>query len=259
MLAKLQAAGAAAVIQYGSSIAESQAYIERVLLPQDPGGIFVPPFDHPDIWAGNSTVMHEIGEQLGSAPDVVVCSVGGGGLLNGIMQAIDERGWTDEVQVLAMETTGADSLNQALRAGEVITLPKITSAATSLGCVRVSSKTFELAQRPNVSSLVLDDAEAAKGCCQLFEHEGLMVELTVGVNVPVCYDGLLQEVLGDRKTLNSTSKVVIVVCGGSDISLDMLAAWREAMMEPSMAGIGHKMAVDVAAAPLGVAQVASEA
>jgi L-serine/L-threonine ammonia-lyase len=116
MIDKLRTAGAAAVIQYGSNIAESQAYIERVLLPQDLGGVFVPPFDHPDIWEGNATVMREIAEQSGGAPDVVVCSVGGGGLLNGIMQAIDERAWNDKVQVLAMETIGADSLNQALRA-----------------------------------------------------------------------------------------------------------------------------------------------
>ena len=51
---------------------------------------------------------------------MVVCSVGGGGLLNGIMQAVDEKGWSRDgngVEVLAMETLRADSLNQSLRAG----------------------------------------------------------------------------------------------------------------------------------------------
>jgi len=242
MIAALWAMGAAAVIQHGTSIAESQAYIETVLLPADPDGVFVPPFDHPLVWDGNATVMREIVEQVDGDPDVVICSVGGGGLLNGVMQALDEAHLDDKVQVIAMETEGADSLNQALRAGELITLPKITSAAKSLGCVRVSQKTFEYAQRFNVSSVVLSDAEAAKGCCVLAEQERLMVELTVGVNVPVCFDERLQKILGSRKTLDSSSKVVIVVCGGNDISVEMLMEWRAAMMEVESVQ-GHGMEV----------------
>lgn len=230
MVAKLWAMGATAVIQHGASIAEAQEYIQTVLLPQDPNGVFVPPFDHPDIWEGNATAMREIAEQLGGKPDVVVCSVGGGGLFNGIMQALDERGWSDEVEVLAMETEGAHSLNASLRAGQLITLPRITSRATSLGVVRVCQQTFDYAQRPNVTSIVLPDAEAERGCCLLAEHEKMMVELTVGVNIPVCYENFLPRVLGSRKTLDASSRVVIVVCGGNDISIEMLMAWRRAML-----------------------------
>ena len=89
--------GETEVIQQGSSIAEAQEYFHKVLLPCDPTGGFVPPFDHPDNWEGNATTVREIVEQLGSKPDVVVCSVGGGGLLNGIMQVIDKNGWGSDV------------------------------------------------------------------------------------------------------------------------------------------------------------------
>lgn len=230
MIAKLWAMGVTAVIQHGSTIAEAQEYIINTILPADPAGIFVPPFDHQDIWDGNATIMQEIAAQLGEKPDVVVCSVGGGGLLNGIMQVIDDKGWSNDVQVLAMETDGADSLNQSLKAGQLITLPRITSQATSLGVVKVAEKTLEYAQRPNVTSVVLSDDEAARGCCLLAEHERMMVELTVGVNVPVCYDGVLQKLLASKKTINKDSKVILIVCGGNDISLDMLMAWRMAML-----------------------------
>lgn len=247
MVAKLWAMGATAVIQHGSSIAEAQEYAQKTLVPADRTGVYVPPFDHEDIWEGNASVMREISEQLAmeadgcgdGRPDVVVCSVGGGGLFNGIMQTIDEKGWShdgDGVEVLAMETLGADSLNQSLRAGELVTMAKITSQATSLGVVRVSEKTFEYAQRENVTSLVLSDQEAARGCCLLAEHERMMVELTVGVNVPVCYGGFLQRVLAAKgKTLDRSSKVVIVVCGGNDICIDMLVAWRNAMLDEESA------------------------
>lgn len=231
MVRNLWAMGAAQVIQHGTSIAAAAEYIHNTLLPQDQYGVFVPPFDHPDIWEGNATVMREITEQLNDKPDVVVCSIGGGGLMNGIMQVIDENKWNDDVDVLAMETEGADSLNQSLQANQLITLPRITSQATSLGVVRVSQKTFDYAQRPNVTSIVLSDAEAARGCCLLAEHERMMVELTVGVNVPVCYDGFLQRVLAQRKTITPESKVVLIVCGGNDISIEMLMQWRNTMME----------------------------
>lgn len=251
MIANLWAMGASSVIQHGANIAEAQRHIQETLLPQDPTGVFVPPFDHPDIWEGNATVMREIAEQLGGKPDVVVCSVGGGGLLNGIVQVIDENEWTD-VEVVATETSGADSLSKSLLAGELVTLPKITSQATSLGVVRVSEKTFEYAQRSNVRSLVLTDAQAARGCCLLAEHERMMVELTVGVNVPVCYDGLLQQLLGSRKTLDKASKVVIVVCGGNDISIEMLMTWRKTMLDEEV--VQHPEPVSSA---LGMTMVAS--
>lgn len=230
MIRNLWAMGATSVIQEGNSIAEAQEYIHRVLLPCDPHGVFVPPFDHPDIWEGNASMMREIIEQLGDKPDVIACSVGGGGLLNGIMKVLDEKEWSD-VEILAMETEGADSLSQALQAGQLITLPRITSQATSLGVVRVSEKTFEYAHRPNVKSIVLSDAEAARGCCLLAEHERMMVELTVGVNVPICYNGFLQKALAARKIIDQSSKVVIVVCGGNDVGIEQLMTWRTAMLD----------------------------
>jgi threonine dehydratase len=75
--------------------------------------IYCPPFDHPDIWSGNSTCMHEIAQQMPSqsAPDVLICSVGGGGLINGICQAMDDLNM-HSTTVLAMETAGAESLNK---------------------------------------------------------------------------------------------------------------------------------------------------
>ncbi|THZ81765.1 tryptophan synthase beta subunit-like PLP-dependent enzyme, partial [Aureobasidium pullulans] len=89
MIAKIWAMGVSKVIQHGSTIAEAQEYILNTLLPADPTGVFVPPFDHQDIWDGNATVMQEIASQLGDKPDVVVCSVGGGGCVYVGMASVD--------------------------------------------------------------------------------------------------------------------------------------------------------------------------
>jgi L-serine/L-threonine ammonia-lyase len=127
-----------------------------------------------------------------------------------------------------METVGADALAQSLDADEHITLPAITSIATSLGAIRVSERAFELARegRANgtILNAVLTDAEAAMGCWRLADDERLLVDIACGVNVAICYGGRLQRILG--RAVKAEEKIVIVLCGGSGISIELLEAWR---------------------------------
>jgi L-serine/L-threonine ammonia-lyase len=169
--------------------------------------------------------MHEIAAQMPSDPaDIIICSVGGGGLLNGVAQALDQLSLTDRTTVIGVETAGAESMQAALQAGQLVTLPRITSQATSLGCARVTQQTLDYAQRANMRSVVLPDAEAAMGCWRLADDERIMVELACGVNVALCYDGRLERALGRK--VRPDEKVVIVLCGGSNVTVDMLAEWR---------------------------------
>ena len=70
--------------------------------------------------------MDEVAAQLhGLTPDLVVLSVGGGGLMNGVLAGMQRVGWT-AVPVLAMETEGAHSLNACVRANRWVQLDKIT-------------------------------------------------------------------------------------------------------------------------------------
>ncbi len=218
MIAKIKTAGASEVIQHGASWAEADKFMREELLAKNPNGVYVPPFDHKDVWDGAATIIEELKEK----PDAVVCSVGGGGLLCGLQLGLERRGWED-VSLLALETRGAHSLATSLKERKLVTLPEITSTANSLGAKRVAEKTFELAQRKNVRSVVLSDAEAAMGCWRLADDERLIVEPACGVNVALCYDGRLKKLLPN---LTKESKVVVIVCGGSDITLDRLCAFR---------------------------------
>ncbi|RDW64967.1 hypothetical protein BP6252_10618 [Coleophoma cylindrospora] len=222
---RLYSMGASAVITYGKNLAEADAYLKNTILKDDPLGIYVPPFDHEDIWAGNATVMQEIGWQMDHA-DAVICSVGGGGLLCGVVEGLGRLGWND-TEVVAVETAGADSLAHSLRAGANMTLPGITSAATSLGCVRVAEKAYEYSAAPGgaVRSVVLTDAEAAAACVRFADEERTMLELACGVNIAVIYKGILKQVL--HRKLTPESKVVVILCGGSNVTLEILEGWRQ--------------------------------
>ena len=225
MLAKLKAAGATRVVQIGASWTEADKHLREVELKNDPNGIYIPPFEHPKIWEGAATMIDEIADQMRGidGPDIVVCSVGGGGLFAGVMQGLD-RNYDQDVKVLAMETRGADALNLSLKAGKLITLPAITSIAASLGALTVSETAFRYAQRQNVVSAVVEDREAAMGCWKFLDDERTLVEPSCGASMVVCYDGRLKQVVPE---LTPKSKVVIVVCGGSSTTMDTLVEYKQ--------------------------------
>ncbi|KAB8337074.1 hypothetical protein FH972_021378 [Carpinus fangiana] len=227
MIAKLRTAGAADVVQVGASWKECDHHLRTEIVAKDPTGVYVPPFDHEDIWEGNSTLATEIYQQMPHGtrpPAAVVCSVGGGGLFSGVQIGLERVGWQD-VPVLALETEGAASLAASLKANQLVTLPAITSQATSLGATRVAARAFEEAKKPNVRSVVLSDAEAAMGCWRLADDERMLVEMACGINVALCYDGKLEAVLGRK--IEQHEAVVIVLCGGSNVTLEMLNTWRQ--------------------------------
>ena len=230
MIAKLRLAGAADVIQVGESWVEADAYLREVVLRDDKNGVYVPPFDHEEVWRGNATIVKEVRAQLrkmGEVPEelhAMVCSVGGGGLLNGVVQGLDDFYLWHRVDVVAVETKGAESLYKSLQWGELVTLKEITSIATSLGAKRVSQKTFENGCRKNVHSVVVSDAVACMGSWRFADDERMMVEPACGASLALCYDGRLKKALPH---LTGDSMVVIVVCGGSKVTVAELDRWRE--------------------------------
>jgi L-serine/L-threonine ammonia-lyase len=83
--------------------------------------------------------------RTGQKPDAIVLSVGGGGLLAGIAEGLHRNGW-DDIPIIAVETEGAASFHQAVKAGHPVQLAEITSIATSLGAKRVCEKSVQWAK-----------------------------------------------------------------------------------------------------------------
>ena len=106
---------------------------------------------------GVATVIHESAKQLPEKPGMVVVSVGGGGLLSGVLQGMHDVGWTD-VPLVAMETKGAHSFDAAIQAGELVTLDAITRWVSEiynfgiLACWLAFKKKLDL-RRKNIVSL----------------------------------------------------------------------------------------------------------
>ncbi|CAI7631791.1 unnamed protein product [Penicillium pancosmium] len=246
MINKLHQAGATEVVQHGASWFEADTHLrEQFIIPEhnaDGANVYVPPFDHPLVWEGASSMIDEIARQLPAreggggadafAADVVICSVGGGGLFNGLVGGLErclkDSGANKNVRVLAVETQGAHALAHSLSEGKLSSLDAITSQATSLGALQVSSRTFELASNPppgvEVTSVVRSDAEAARGVVLLADETRLQVELACGVSVEVAVGKELKKAIPD---LDPETRVVVVACGGSNVSAEIIAGYRE--------------------------------
>ena len=93
------------------------------------GWDYIDPFAHPEMMAGNGTVGLEILEDLPETTDVIV-SIGGGGLISGMVTAL--KGIKPAVRVWGVETEGADVMARSLRAGEPVEMTP-TSLARTLG------------------------------------------------------------------------------------------------------------------------------
>ncbi|PFH09569.1 L-serine/L-threonine ammonia-lyase [Collimonas sp. PA-H2] len=190
-------------------------------LCEQPGSVYIPPFDHPDIWDGNATMIDEAvlqARELGVEFDVVVCSVGGGGLMSGVLSGLHRNGLA-HIPLIAAETDGAASLNAAVRAGELVSLPAITSIASTLAAKRVAAECFAWTQRHEVHSVVVSDAQAVSAALQFADQMRTLVEPACGAALAVAYENL--PVLAPYK------RPLIVVCGGIGVSLAMLAGWKE--------------------------------
>jgi L-serine/L-threonine ammonia-lyase len=176
---------------------------------------YIHPFDDPNVWKGHSSIIDEI-SIAGIVPDVVVLSVGGGGLLCGVVEGL-KRNHLEEVPILAVETQGAESLYTAYMANEHIGIDKISSIATSLGATKVSKRAFELLNEYQIFCHVVTDAEAINGCCRFLDDHRTMVEPACGASLSAVYN--FCNFLKDKQS------IVVIVCGGVGVTMGQLKKW----------------------------------
>lgn len=210
------AARGAEVLRHGAVWDEAHAF--AVGLAAERGAAYVHPFDHPLLWEGHASLIDEV-VAAGLDFDAVVTAVGGGGLFAGIVQGLRRNG-LGQVPVIAVETQGADSLYQSLAAGAAVTLPAISSIATSLGARRVADEALRLAQSHPTHSVRVSDAQATAACVRFADAQRVLVE-------PACGAALAAlDVHADL--LQRFKRPLVEVCGGIGVSLALLRQWGSA-------------------------------
>ena len=181
--------------------------------------LYISPFDDPLIWEGHSTIIDEILEEM-EPPDAIVVSVGGGGLLCGVIAGL-QRHRLCHIPVVAVETEGTASLAASLKEGKLVTLEKITGVAKSLGAKTVARKALEWSRQYSVQSVVVPDADAIRACIEFADEHRCLVEPACGASLSIVYQR--------HRILEKARRILIVVCGGIGVDLNLLQTWKQSL------------------------------
>lgn len=190
----------AEVIEAGTT---SIARRERAEAVQAERGLtMIPPFDHPDIIAGQGTAGLEILEDWPEVETIVV-PIGGGGLISGIAAIVKRE--RPAVRIVGVEPVGAPAMRRSLDAGEPITLESIDSIADGLVPVRPGDLTFAHT-RDLVDDVVLVEDEAMRSAAAgLLMRGKLLVEYSGAATVAALRSG----------RVDAPGRVAAVVSGGN--------------------------------------------
>lgn len=201
----------AEVIVRGGCWDEADQYAKTLL--REKATFYIPPFDHPLIWKGHSTLIEEIDRK----PGVILVAVGGGGLLCGILEGLHKVGWQD-VPLITVETLGAASFAGSIQAGKLVKLDKVTTIATSLAAKEVCKTAFEWVTKHSIHPEIVTDHAAVEAAIQFADDHRVLVEPACGAPLSLIYNQL--------PFLRDFSSVLVIVCGGAGVTRNMLTAWQ---------------------------------
>jgi len=178
---------------------------ETMRLAEENNYTFVHPFDDDNVIAGYSTAGEEVAAELDQI-DVLLCSIGGGGIISGMSKAV--KHFNGAARVYGVETYGAHSMRLSMEAGSPTTINEITSAAKSLGIKTPPQKTFNYV-RQNISGLAMVSDKDAQEARRMFWNERQeVIELAASCNLAALENGLIPDIEGKN--------VVVLMCGGTD-------------------------------------------
>ena len=173
-------AKAAATKGYGGSIVfydryrEDREAIGRALSEKH-GLTLIPPYDHPDVLAGQGTAAKELFEEVGELDAFFVC-LGGGGLLSG--SALATRALSPKCKLFGVEPEAGNDGQQSFRKGELVRIetPKTIADGAQTQCL--GNYTFPIITRDVDDILTASDAELVECMRFAFSRMKLVIEPT---------------------------------------------------------------------------------
>ena len=197
-VARLRAYGAV-VRQVGTEYAEAlEAATEHTA---QTGAVFCHAYDQVEIAAGAGTLALEV---LEDEPDIdtVVVAVGGGGLLAGVLAAVDER-----ARVVAVEPLAIPTLHSALAEGRPVDVAVSGIAADSLGARRIGDIAFDVASHAHPVSVLVGDDDIVAARSRLWSEFRIAAEHGAAAAYAALTSGVYVPEPGER--------VAVVVCGAN--------------------------------------------
>lgn len=170
----------AATRQYGAEVRLHGHVVDETLAAaqqyaQETGAVFIHPFDHPDIIAGQGTVGLEILEQCPEVRTIVV-GIGGGGLAAGIAVAV--KAVRPDVRIVGVQAAGAACYPPSLAAGHPVSIESPVTMADGIKVGRPGDVPFELVRELVDEVRTVSEDELSSALLLCLERAKLVVEPT---------------------------------------------------------------------------------
>ena len=179
------------------------AYNKALQLRDEMGYTFVHPFDDENVIAGQGTIGLEILNEVDDL-DAVIVPIGGGGLISGIAFAI--KSLRPNVKVYGVQAAGAPSMYNAVKAGKVEALEKVSTIADGIAVKKPGDLTFQLVSKYVDEIATVTEDEIASAILALVEKQKMIAEGAGAVSVAAAMF---------NKFPIAGKKVVCVVSGGN--------------------------------------------
>ncbi|CAN7502660.1 threo-3-hydroxy-L-aspartate ammonia-lyase [Variovorax paradoxus] len=163
----------AEVVMYDRFTEDREALTKR--LAQERGMTMIPPYDHPDVLAGQGTAVKELIEETGPLDQLFVC-LGGGGLLSG--SALSARALAPGCKVYGVEPEAGNDGQQSLRAGKIVHIETPKTIADGAQTQHLGQYTFGIIQRDVDDIFTVTDAQLVEAMRFFAERMKIVVEPT---------------------------------------------------------------------------------
>jgi threonine dehydratase len=195
-----------ATIGYGGEVIQTAGnLLDTCLQIQKARGLtLIHPFDHLMTIAGHATVGLEILEDIPQA-DVVICGVGGGGLISGVAGYLKQA--KPNIRVYGVEPEGAPTMTQSLMLGKPVYLDKPNTVADGLAAPFVGKHNLEHVQQFVDEIVIVNDAEIGNAMRLTLERCKVLAEPAAAASVAA--------LLSNKVPLNEGETVVCILSGGN--------------------------------------------
>jgi threonine dehydratase len=180
-------------------------------LAEERGMTLIPPYDHPDVIAGQGTAAKELIEEVGELDALFVC-LGGGGLLSG--SALAAKALSPQCRLYGVEPEAGNDGQQSLRRGEIVHIETPQTIADGAQTQHLGRLTFEIIRRDVDDILTANDAELVE-CMRFFATRMKMIVEPTGCLGFAAARRLSRHVAGRR---------VGVIVSGGNVDLERFSA-----------------------------------
>ncbi len=175
------------------------------------GQTFIPPFDDPDIIAGQGSLAVEMVKDLNKAheqADYVFAGIGGGGLISGVATYLKAK--SPITKIIGVEPDGAPSMTAALKQNQVVTLDKIDKFVDGAAVKEVGSLTFQHAKVLVDEVTTISEGAVCSTILDMYTKQAIVAEPAGALSVAALETY--------REEIKDKTVVCIVSGGNNDIN-----------------------------------------